>query len=124
MYLAQPVATEPFTFETELDDLPKERLKQLIFEETNLLKDRQAMEAAAHQAEMGKHFLHIGLSFSMNLGISVDCLRRAPVLRTPLREALYRFLDTIQGYYYQSQTEMLILGTVCHSATGRKMCVS
>lgn len=48
----EPVATEPFTFETELDDLPKERLKQLIFEETNLLKDRQAMEAAAHQAEM------------------------------------------------------------------------
>jgi mitogen-activated protein kinase 1/3 len=47
-YLAQyydptdePVAAEPFTFEMELDDLPKERLKQLIFEETNLLKQNQ-----------------------------------------------------------------------------------
>jgi mitogen-activated protein kinase 1/3 len=30
----EPVATEPFTHETELDDLPKETLKQLIFEET------------------------------------------------------------------------------------------
>lgn len=29
----QPVAEEPFTFE-ELDDLPKERLKELIFQET------------------------------------------------------------------------------------------
>jgi mitogen-activated protein kinase 1/3 len=49
----EPIATEPFTFETELDDLPKERLKQLIFEETNLLRDRQTMQeaaAAAHQA--------------------------------------------------------------------------
>jgi len=42
----QPVATEPFTFEMELDDLPKERLKQLIFDETNLLRERQAYEAA------------------------------------------------------------------------------
>uniref|UniRef100_A0A0B6ZU88 Protein kinase domain-containing protein n=2 Tax=Arion vulgaris TaxID=1028688 RepID=A0A0B6ZU88_9EUPU len=30
----EPVAEEPFTFETELDDLPKERLKDLIFCET------------------------------------------------------------------------------------------
>jgi len=30
----------------ELDDLPKERLKQLIFDETNLLRERQAYEAA------------------------------------------------------------------------------
>lgn len=30
----EPVADAPFTFETELDDLPKERLKQLIYEET------------------------------------------------------------------------------------------
>ena len=28
------MAQEPFKFEMELDDLPKERLKQLIFEET------------------------------------------------------------------------------------------
>ncbi len=36
----QPIAEEPFTFETELDDLPKERLKELIFQETMLLKDK------------------------------------------------------------------------------------
>lgn len=30
----QPVAEEPFTFDMELDDLPKERLKELIFAET------------------------------------------------------------------------------------------
>nr|CAD60453.1 extracellular signal-regulated protein kinase [Marthasterias glacialis] len=29
----EPVAEEPFKFETELDDLPKEELKELIFEE-------------------------------------------------------------------------------------------
>jgi mitogen-activated protein kinase 1/3 len=32
----QPVAEEPFTFEMELDDLPRERLKELVFEETVL----------------------------------------------------------------------------------------
>lgn len=31
---AQPVAEEPFRIAMELDDLPKETLKQLIFEET------------------------------------------------------------------------------------------
>jgi mitogen-activated protein kinase 1/3 len=40
----QPVAEEPFTFETELDDLPKERLKELIFQETVLLRERQVRE--------------------------------------------------------------------------------
>jgi mitogen-activated protein kinase 1/3 len=51
-YLAQyydptdePVAAEPFTFEMELDDLPKEKLKQMIFEEMNLLKQQQMEEA-------------------------------------------------------------------------------
>lgn len=29
----EPIADEPFTFETELDDLPKEKLKVLIYEE-------------------------------------------------------------------------------------------
>ncbi len=38
----QPVCDEPFKFEMELDDLPKERLKQLIFEETlNFHSDQQ-----------------------------------------------------------------------------------
>ncbi|EEC18589.1 mitogen-activated protein kinase, putative, partial [Ixodes scapularis] len=36
----QPMAEEPFKFETELDDLPKERLKELVFEETNLFRSR------------------------------------------------------------------------------------
>lgn len=30
----QPVAEEPFRFVTELDDLPRETLKQMIFAET------------------------------------------------------------------------------------------
>jgi len=30
----------------ELDDLPKEKLKQLIYDETNLLRERQVYEAA------------------------------------------------------------------------------
>ena len=29
----QPVAEKPFSFEMELDDLPKEQLKQLIYQE-------------------------------------------------------------------------------------------
>ncbi|XP_067936525.1 mitogen-activated protein kinase 1-like [Watersipora subatra] len=37
----EPVALEPFTFETEVDDLPKENLKELIFMETQKIKDRQ-----------------------------------------------------------------------------------
>jgi len=37
----EPVAEEPFTFEMELDDLPKERLKELIFQETLLFKPTQ-----------------------------------------------------------------------------------
>jgi len=43
----QPVADEPFTFETELDDLPKEKLKQMIFEETELLRGKQLRESSA-----------------------------------------------------------------------------
>lgn len=36
----EPVAEEPFRFSMELDDLPKETLKQYIFEETVLFRDR------------------------------------------------------------------------------------
>lgn len=32
--LLQPIAEAPFKFDMELDDLPKEKLKELIFEET------------------------------------------------------------------------------------------
>jgi len=54
MFFSQPVASEPFTFETELDDLPKEKLKQLIFEETNMLHERLQYEAGQ---TMGKSIL-------------------------------------------------------------------
>ncbi|ROT82214.1 extracellular signal-regulated kinase 1/2 [Penaeus vannamei] len=45
----EPVAEEPFKFEMELDDLPKEKLKELIFEETVLFKQRLATEQAMQQ---------------------------------------------------------------------------
>jgi mitogen-activated protein kinase 1/3 len=35
----QPVAEEPFKFDTELDNLPKETLMQYIFEETLLFQE-------------------------------------------------------------------------------------
>uniref|UniRef100_A0A1I8I8N9 Mitogen-activated protein kinase n=1 Tax=Macrostomum lignano TaxID=282301 RepID=A0A1I8I8N9_9PLAT len=38
----EPVAKEPFTFKQELDDLPKEQLKELIWEETLRVKRLQA----------------------------------------------------------------------------------
>jgi len=40
----QPVAEEPFKFEMELDDLPKEKLKELIYEETIMFKERMDRE--------------------------------------------------------------------------------
>jgi mitogen-activated protein kinase 1/3 len=39
----EPVAEEPFTFEVELDDLPKERLKEMIWDETVALKQRMGV---------------------------------------------------------------------------------
>lgn len=42
-FTSQPVAEEPFTFEMELDDLPKERLKELIFQETVDLKKKMGI---------------------------------------------------------------------------------
>ncbi|KAJ8954809.1 hypothetical protein NQ314_007020, partial [Rhamnusium bicolor] len=44
----EPVAETPFRFDTELDDLPKDHLKRLIFEETLLYKQRQHTDS--HQA--------------------------------------------------------------------------
>lgn len=35
----QPIAEEPFRFAMELDDLPKETLKRLIFDETLKFKN-------------------------------------------------------------------------------------
>lgn len=40
MLFLQPVAEQPFRFDTEFDDLPKETLKKYIFEETLLFKHR------------------------------------------------------------------------------------
>ncbi|XP_055354621.1 mitogen-activated protein kinase 1-like [Paramacrobiotus metropolitanus] len=39
----EPLAEEPFSYEMELDDLPKERLKELIWEETLLTKKRTSV---------------------------------------------------------------------------------
>ena len=39
-FFVKPVAEEPFTFEMELDDLPKERLKEMIYEEVEALMIR------------------------------------------------------------------------------------
>ena len=36
----EPIAQEPFKFDMELDDLPKEELKQLIYEETGSFRPR------------------------------------------------------------------------------------
>merc|ERR1712136_222794 len=50
----EPVAQEPFKFEMEFDNLPKERLKQLIFEETGNFRPRiqsQNEEDASSQQE-------------------------------------------------------------------------
>lgn len=41
----QPVAEEPFRFDMELDDLPKETLKQFIFEETLLFQETRQENA-------------------------------------------------------------------------------
>nr|ANG60946.1 extracellular signal regulated kinase [Mizuhopecten yessoensis] len=40
----EPIAEEPFTFEMELDDLPKERLKELIYQETLLLEQKHQIK--------------------------------------------------------------------------------
>lgn len=39
VFWVQPVAEEPFNFSMEVDDLPKEKLKELIFEETARFQD-------------------------------------------------------------------------------------
>lgn len=46
----EPVALEPFKFEMELDDLPKEKLKSLIYEETGNFEPKALAKAAAAKA--------------------------------------------------------------------------
>lgn len=43
----QPVAEQPFRLAMEFDDLPKETLKQYIFEETVLFHQRNASQEDA-----------------------------------------------------------------------------
>ncbi|KAK6044632.1 hypothetical protein COOONC_17863 [Cooperia oncophora] len=43
----EPVCEEPFTYEMELDDLPKEKLKELIWQEAELHHTRICQEEAA-----------------------------------------------------------------------------
>jgi len=44
----EPGCEEPFTFEMEFDDLPREKLKELIFEETENFHRRQMQEQQQH----------------------------------------------------------------------------
>lgn len=46
----EPVAENPFSFEMELDDLPKERLKELIFQETLLFQENSRRSSETPQA--------------------------------------------------------------------------
>ncbi|PIO64148.1 kinase domain protein [Teladorsagia circumcincta] len=46
-----PVCEEPFTYEMELDDLPKEKLKELIWQETEAYHTRMQKEAVDAAAE-------------------------------------------------------------------------
>lgn len=39
--MIQPIAEMPFRFDTELDDLPKDTLKKMIFDETLAYKQKQ-----------------------------------------------------------------------------------
>ena len=40
----KPICEQPFTIEFENDELPKEELKQLIFDETQYLRERNLQE--------------------------------------------------------------------------------
>ena len=46
----EPIALEPFKFDMELDDLPKEELKQLIYEETSSFKPRPLPPSEVEEA--------------------------------------------------------------------------
>lgn len=48
--ILQPVAEEPFKLDMEYDDLPKEKLKEMIFEEALLFKKRMEIEIQQQQA--------------------------------------------------------------------------
>lgn len=85
----QPVAEEPFKFEMELDDLPKEKLKELIYEETIMFKERmdreQPMGVWKQQVLLPKYFM------------SGDLLPSRPT--NPTRMEGGRDFLTIYNYY-------------------------
>lgn len=45
----QPVAEEPFKLDMEYDDLPKEKLKEMIFDEALIFKKRMDIELQQQQ---------------------------------------------------------------------------
>ncbi len=47
------MAREPFRFDMELDDLPKERLKELIYEETGAFTAANRAQQAQQQQQPG-----------------------------------------------------------------------
>lgn len=47
----EPVAQEPFKFDMELDDLPKEELKTLIYEETGNFRPRPLPPSAENEGD-------------------------------------------------------------------------
>ena len=51
------MAKEPFRFDMELDDLPKERLKQLIYEETGQFVQSQQKEKKTSGMKIDPIFL-------------------------------------------------------------------
>ena len=52
----EPIAQEPFKFDMELDDLPKEELKQLIYEETSSFKPRPLPPSAPSRAQLSDRY--------------------------------------------------------------------
>lgn len=53
----QPVAEEPFTFSMELDDLPKEKLKELIYDETARFQEtyQGSWDTKVHEKTITSH---------------------------------------------------------------------
>ena len=78
-FFVKPVAEEPFTFEMELDDLPKERLKEMIYEEVEALMIRNkegtyvnAMSLRVNKSQNISRFLQINNSLGKGLiGIQI-----------------------------------------------------
>lgn len=69
----EPVAQEPFKFDMELDDLPKEELKQLIYEETGNFRPRPLPPPSAdNEAESAKNAEQTAAPTSDSTGANND----------------------------------------------------